>query len=204
MDRIWLKSYPPGVPAEIDPSQLRSLKELLEKSCAEHAERVAFVQMDTVLTYRRLDELSRAFGAWLQQAGFTKGDRFAIMLPNTLQYPIALFGALRAGLVVVNTNPLYTAPELEHQLSDSGATGILVLENFAHTVATALPRTAVKHVVVTQLGDHCSPLKRAVVNFVVKYVLVYANAHEFVQIEIFTNVPVGVSANKVWQRFFLF
>jgi long-chain acyl-CoA synthetase len=170
MDRIWLKSYPPGVPAEIDPSQLRSLKELLEKSCAEHAERVAFVQMDTALTYRRLDELSRAFAAWLQQAGFAKGDRFAIMLPNTLQYPIALFGALRAGLVVVNTNPLYTAPELEHQLSDSGATGILVLENFAHVLETVLARTSVKRVLVTAVGDFLGFPKSAIVNFVVRHV----------------------------------
>ena len=106
MDRIWLKSYPPGVPAEIDPSQLRSLKELLEKTYAEHADRIAYVQMDAALTYRQVDELSRAFAAWLQQAGFAKGDRFAIMLPNTLQYPIALFGALRAGLAIVNTNNL--------------------------------------------------------------------------------------------------
>ena len=170
MDRIWLKSYPPGVPAEIDPSQLRTLRELLEKSCAEHAERVAFVQMDTALTYRRLDELSRAFAAWLQQAGFAKGDRFAIMLPNTLQYPIALFGALRAGLVVVNTNPLYTAPELEHQLSDSGATGILVLENFAHVLETVLARTSVKRVLVTAVGDFLDFPKSAIVNFVVRHV----------------------------------
>jgi len=170
MDRIWLKSYPPGVPAEIDPTQLRSLKELLEKSCAEHAERVAFVQMDTALTYRQLDELSRAFAAWLQQAGFAKGDRFAIMLPNTLQYPIALFGALRAGLIVVNTNPLYTAPELEHQLSDSGASGILVLENFAHVLQTVLARTSVKRVLVTAVGDFLDFPKSAIVNFVVRHV----------------------------------
>ncbi|HET7525376.1 MAG TPA: AMP-binding protein, partial [Burkholderiaceae bacterium] len=169
MDRIWLKSYPPGVPAEIDPSQLRSLTELLEKSCAEHADRVAFVQMDTALTYRRLDELSRAFAAWLQQAGFAKGDRFAIMLPNSLQYPIALFGALRAGLVVVNTNPLYTAPELEHQLSDSGATGILVLENFAHVLETVLAHTSVKRVLVTAVGDFLDFPKSAIVNFVVRH-----------------------------------
>src|ERR1700735_4142958 len=115
MDRIWLKSYPPHVPADIDPSQLGSLKELGGR------ERAAFVQMGTEPPFGRLDELTRAFAAWLQHAGLRKGDRIAIMLPNTLQYPVAMFGALRAGLVVVNTNPLYTAPELEHQLSDSGA-----------------------------------------------------------------------------------
>ena len=170
MERIWLKSYPPGVPAEIDPSRLRTLKELVETTCREHAYNIAFVQMDAELTYRRLDELSRAFAAWLQRAGFVKGDRFAIMLPNTLQYPIALFGALRAGLVVVNTNPLYTAPELEHQLSDSGATGILVLENFAHVVEKVLPRTGVKHVLVTAVGDLLGFPKSHIVNFVVRHV----------------------------------
>jgi long-chain acyl-CoA synthetase len=170
MDKIWLKSYPPGVPAEVDPSQLRSLRELVEKTCAEHAERVAYVQMDTQLTYREVERLSRAFAAWLQQAGFAKGDRFAIMLPNTLQYPIALFGALRAGLVVVNTNPLYTAPELEHQLNDSGATGILVLENFAHVLETVLPRTSLKRVLVTAVGDFLTFPKSTLVNFVVRHV----------------------------------
>src|SRR5262249_21708521 len=118
MEKVWLKSYPEGVPAEIDAGQLRSLKELVEVTCAEHADSVAYVQMGKSITYRELDQLSRDFGAWLQMAGFKKGDRFAIMMPNTLQYPIALFGALRAGLAVVNTNPLYTAPELEHQLAD--------------------------------------------------------------------------------------
>jgi long-chain acyl-CoA synthetase len=170
MDRIWLKSYPPGVPAEIDPSQLPSLKELLEKTYAEHADRIAYVQMDAALTYRQVDELSRAFAAWLQQAGFAKGDRFAIMLPNTLQYPIALFGALRAGLAIVNTNPLYTAPELEHQLSDSGATGILVLENFAHVVEKVLARTSVKRVLVTAVGDFLSFPKSCIANFIVRHV----------------------------------
>jgi long-chain acyl-CoA synthetase len=170
MDRIWLKSYPPHIPADIDPSRLRTLKELVEKTCSEHADRIAFVQMDTELTYRQVDELSRAFAAWLQHAGFVKGDRFAIMLPNTLQYPIALFGALRAGLIVVNTNPLYTAPELEHQLSDSGATGILVLENFAHVVEKVLPRTSVKHVLVTAVGDFHGFPKSQILNFVVRQV----------------------------------
>ena len=170
MDRIWLKSYPPNTPADIDPSRLRTLKELVEKTCTEHADRIAFQQMDTELTYRQVDELSRAFAAWLQRAGFVKGDRFAIMLPNTLQYPIALFGALRAGLIVVNTNPVYTAPELEHQLSDSGATGILVLENFAHVLEKVLPRTSVKQVLVTAVGDFHGFPKSQVVNFVVRRV----------------------------------
>jgi long-chain acyl-CoA synthetase len=170
MDRIWLKSYPPGVPADIDPNRLRSIKELLERTCASHADRVAYIQMGKGITYRELDELSRAFAAWLQLMRFKKGDRLAIMLPNTLQYPIALFGALRAGLVVVNTNPLYTATELEHQLTDSGASAILVLENFAHVVEAVLPRTKLKHVLVTAAGDFLSFPKSWIVNFVVRHV----------------------------------
>jgi long-chain acyl-CoA synthetase len=170
MEKIWLKSYPPGMPAEIDRSQLRTLKELLETSCQRYPERVAFIQMDATLTYRELDEYSKAFAAWLQQAGLNKGDRMAIMLPNTLQYPIAMFGALRAGIVVVNTNPLYTAPELEHQLLDSGAVAILVLENFAHVLQSVLPRTQIKHVLVTAVGDWLPFPKSHIVNFVVRRV----------------------------------
>ncbi len=171
MDRIWLKSYPPGVAAEIDPSKLRSLKELQERSYAAYADSIAYVQMDRAMTYRELDDLSRGFAAWLQKvAGLKKGDRLAIMLPNVLQYPIALFAALRIGVIVVNTNPLYTPPELEHQLSDSGATAIVVLENFAHVLQQVLPRTQVKHVLVTGVGDYLSFPKSAIVNFVVRHV----------------------------------
>ena len=170
MDKIWLKSYVPGTPAEVDPAQLRSLKQLLEETCARHADRVAYVFMDAQITYAQLDRLSRAFGAWLQHAGFRKGDRLAIMLPNSLQYPVALFGALRAGLVVVNTNPLYTAPELQHQLSDSGATGIVVLENFAHVLEKVVASTHVRTVLVTAVGDFLSFPKSAIVNYVVRRV----------------------------------
>jgi long-chain acyl-CoA synthetase len=170
MEKIWLKSYPPGVPAEIDPSRCRTLKELLERTCAEHAERVAFIQMGAQLTYRKLDDLSKAFAAWLQHEGFRKGDRIAIMLPNTLQYPIALFGALRAGLTVVNTNPLYTAPELEYQLVDSGATAILIIENFAHVLQQVITRTKVRRVLITSVGDLLRFPKSLVVNYVVRHV----------------------------------
>ena len=170
MERIWLKSYPPGVPADIEPDRLRTLVDLIEQSCAAHSDAVAFVQMGRSLTYRRLEQLSRGFAAWLQKtAGLRKGERFAIMLPNVLQYPIALFGALRAGLTVVNTNPLYTAPELEHQLNDSGATAILVLENFAHVLEKVLPRTSVRHAVVTGVGDLLGFPKAALVNYVVRH-----------------------------------
>jgi len=170
MNKIWLKSYRPGTPAEVDPTQLRSLKQLLEETCAKHAERVAYVFMGAQLTYRELDTLSRAFAAWLQAAGFRKGDRIAIMLPNSPQYPIALFGALRAGLIVINTNPLYTAPELQHQLSDSGATGIVVLENFAHVLQKVVGHTAVRTVLVTAVGDLLPFPKSAIVNLVVRRV----------------------------------
>lgn len=169
MEKVWLKSYPPRWPAQIDATRLRTLKELLETTCAQHADRVAFIQMQATLTYRQLDRLSRGFAAWLQHAGFGKGDRLAIMLPNTLQYPIALFGALRAGLVVVNTNPLYTPPELQHQLSDCGATAIVVLENFAHVVEKVLPNTQLKRVLVTGVGDYLGFPKSLIVNYVVRH-----------------------------------
>jgi long-chain acyl-CoA synthetase len=169
MDRIWLKSYPDGVPAEVDLNRLRTLAQLVDETCARNADSVAYVQMGRSLTYRELDRLARNFAAYLQKtAGLAKGERFAIMLPNVLQYPIAMFAALRSGLAVVNTNPLYTAPELEHQLADSGATAILVLENFAHVVEKVLPRTKLKHVFVTSVGDLLGFPKSAIVNYVVR------------------------------------
>ncbi|HEY2589993.1 MAG TPA: AMP-binding protein, partial [Steroidobacteraceae bacterium] len=169
MEKIWLKSYPPGVPAEIDPAAVSSVREMAESSFAAFPDRRAFTQMGATLTYRELDEHSRAFGAWLQKhAGLGRGNRLAIMLPNVLQYPIAMLGALRAGLTVVNTNPLYTARELEHQLTDSGAAAILVLENFAHVVQEVLPRTKVRTVLVTAVGDLLGAPKSWIVNAVVR------------------------------------
>src|ERR1700723_910538 len=171
MDRFWLPQYPPSVPADIDPFEIDSLKVLIEAACGQYAKRVAYHSMGTAMTYRQLERRSRAFGAWLQQrAGLKSGDRIAIMLPNLLQYPIALFGALRAGLTVVNTNPLYTATELEYQLSDSGATAILVLENFAHVVQQVLPRTKVRRVLVTSAGEYLTFPKSLIVNYVVRRV----------------------------------
>ena len=169
MNRFWLKSYPPGVPAEIDPAQLTSLVELLRKACAAYGSRPAYEQMGRPITFAQLDELTRDFAAWLQSAGMVKGDRVAIMLPNTLQYPIALFGALRAGLIVVNTNPLYTGRELQHQLEDSGATAIVVLENFAHVVQEVFPHTRLKKVLVTAAGDFLGFPKASIVNYVVRH-----------------------------------
>jgi long-chain acyl-CoA synthetase len=171
MDRFWLKAYPPGMVAEIDQHEFASLKALIESSCARFADRRAFMLMGHAISYRELDARSAAFGAWLQQsAGLKKGDRIAIMLPNVLQYPVVMFGALRAGMTVVNTNPLYTADELAHQLQDSGASAIVVLENFAATLQKALPRTGVRHVIVTGVGDMLPFPKGAIVNFVLRYV----------------------------------
>lgn len=169
MNRIWLKSYPPGVPAEIESGRLTSLVQLVDHACTVHRDRPAYEQFGKVLSFAQLEELSRAFAAWLQSAGLAKGERIAIMLPNTLQYPIALFGALRAGLTVVNTNPLYTARELEHQLTDSGATAIVVLENFAHVVAQVAQRCSLKHILVTAVGDFLSLPKSWIINYIVRH-----------------------------------
>jgi long-chain acyl-CoA synthetase len=169
MNPIWLKSYPTGVPAEIDRARLTSLVELLRQACATYRERPAFEQMGRSISFAQLDQLTRDFAAWLQSLGMVKGDRIAIMLPNSLQYPIALFGALRAGLIVVNTNPLYTARELRHQLEDSGATTIVVLENFAHVVQEIAEHTRLKRVLVTAAGDFLGFPKSWIVNYVVRH-----------------------------------
>ncbi len=131
MSAPWLDSYPEGVPAEIDPGEYRSIIEILEQSFSSHKDRAAFVNFGTSLTYEELDTQTRNFAAWLQKKGLEKGDRVALVMPNILQYPVALFGALRAGLVIVNTNPMYTAREMKHQLVDSGARAIVIVENFA-------------------------------------------------------------------------
>ncbi|NTJ41244.1 long-chain fatty acid--CoA ligase [Agrobacterium larrymoorei] len=165
----WLASYPQGVPAELPDPGHASLAELVEKSCAQYADRKAFSSMGKSLTYRQLDEQTRKIGAWLQQLGLQKGDRVAVMMPNILQNPVATYAILRAGFVVVNVNPLYTPRELEHQLKDSGAKAIFVLENFAHVVQQAVPKTDVKHIVVTTMGDLLG-IKGHVVNFVVRKV----------------------------------
>jgi long-chain acyl-CoA synthetase len=169
MERIWLKSYSPGVPADIDPAQYRSLGEIFERVAVEHRDRPAFNNMGKTLSYGELDRMSRAVGAWLQAKGLRKGSRVAIMMPNVLQYPAVLFGVLRAGMTVVNVNPLYTARELEHQLKDSGAEAIFILENFARTLQEALPHAPVKHVAIASLGELLGA-KGLLVNFVVRRV----------------------------------
>ena len=168
MERIWLQSYPKGVPAEIDIDHIPSLVALFEKACQTYADKVAYISMGREITYRQLDVEAREFAGWLQSKGMKKGDRVALMMPNILQYPVALFGTLRAGCVVVNCNPLYTPRELEHQLKDSGAAAIVIVENFAHTLQQVISHTAVKHVVVTSMGEKLGGLKGAIVNFVVR------------------------------------
>ena len=170
MEKIWLKNYPRGVPHEINPDEYRSLVELLDESCVRFADLPAFTSMGRTITYREFERLSRDFAAWLQSTTLRKGDRIAIMLPNVLQYPIALYGALRAGLTVVNTNPLYTTRELQHQLADSGAKAIVILENFAHTLEQVIGQTALEHVIVTAVGDQLRWPKSALVNLVVRHV----------------------------------
>ncbi|RTE90242.1 long-chain fatty acid--CoA ligase [Bradyrhizobium sp. LVM 105] len=169
MERIWLKQYPPGVPADIEPTQYASLVDLLEESFTKFADRKAFICMDKSISYRDLDQMSVALAAYLQGRGLQRGARVAIMMPNVLQYPVATAAVLRAGFAVVNVNPLYTPRELEHQLKDSGAEAIIVLENFAHTVEQVIARTAVKHVIVASMGDLLG-FKGVIVNLVVRRV----------------------------------
>jgi long-chain acyl-CoA synthetase len=170
MEKIWLKHYPAGVPAEIDANKYESIRDLFEESVASFGERPAYHCMGKEITFAELDRMSAAFGAWLQAQGLRKGERVALMMPNVLQYPVALFGVLRAGLVVVNVNPLYTPRELEHQLNDSGAKAIVILENFAHTLEQVIAKTPVKQVVVAAMGDLLGGAKGALVNFVVRNV----------------------------------
>jgi long-chain acyl-CoA synthetase len=176
MERFWIKSYPPGVPADIAYNEYQSVGDLFEKCVPRYADRPAFYSrpiplpaMDRTITFGDLDRLSRDFAAWLQSKGLQKGARVAIMMPNCLQYPVALFGALRAGYIVVNVNPLYTARELEHQLKDAGAEAIVILENFARTLEEVLARTPVKHVVVAALGDMLGAMG-PIANFLVRKV----------------------------------
>ncbi|MFK7995162.1 MAG: AMP-binding protein [Granulosicoccus sp.] len=171
MDKPWLKSYPSSVPAEIDINKYSSVVDIFTESTARFAERPAFHNLGTTISYQQLENYTQAFASWCQhEAGLVKGDRIAIMMPNLLQYPVAVFGALRAGLVVVNTNPLYTDRELEHQLNDSGAKAIIVVEAFAHTLADVIDKTSIETVVTTRFGDMLSFPKSLLINFVLKYI----------------------------------
>ncbi len=170
MDKFWLKSYPAGVPAEVDYTQYRSLVQLLDESFKKFAARDAFVCMDKRMTYAELDQMSVRVGAWLQSKGLKKGTRVALMMPNVLQYPVAIAAVLRAGYIVVNVNPLYTPRELEHQMKDSGAEAIIILENFASTLQQVLAKTPIKHIVVASMGDLLGTVKGGIVNLVVRNV----------------------------------
>lgn len=191
MDKIWLDNYQQGVPHEIDTNAHSSLVDLFEESCKQHAQKVAYVNLGCDLTYEQLDIKSKQFAIYLQQLGLKKGARVALMMPNLLQYPIALFGVLRAGYVVVNTNPLYTPDEVVHQMNDSGAEVLVVLANFAKTIEKALPHTAIKHLVVTQVGDALPLLKRTIVNAVVKYIKKMVPAY---------NLPQAISFNQALEK----
>lgn len=171
MDKPWLSRYPKDVPETINPDQYPSLVEMFEQSVHKYADQPAFMNMGAVMTFRKLEERSRAFAAYLQNdLKLKKGERVALMMPNLLQYPVALFGVLRAGLIAVNVNPLYTPRELEHQLNDADARAIVIVSNFANTLEQIVANTQVKHVVLTSLGQMLPRAKGTIVDFVVKYV----------------------------------
>ncbi|MES2126129.1 MAG: long-chain-fatty-acid--CoA ligase [Pseudomonadota bacterium] len=188
MEKFWLKSYQEGVPAEIDWTQYRSLTHLLEESFRKYADRKAYVCMDKAITYAELDQMSQQMGAWLQSRGLKQGARVAIMMPNVLQYPVAMAAILRAGYTIVNVNPLYTPRELQHQLADSGAEAIVVLENFATTLEQVVAQTKVKHIIVANMGEMLGGLKGMLVNFAVRRIKKMVPAY---------SLPSAISFSKV-------
>jgi len=192
MQKVWLKNYPPGVPADINPAEYGSVTEVIRRSCERFADNPAYSSMGTTTTFAEYERRAHCFAAWLQQvAKMQKGERIALMLPNVLQYPIAIYGAMLAGLTIVNTNPLYTARELEHQLADSGATAIVVLENFAQTLGGVIDRTKLRTVIVTGVGDQLSWPKSSVVNFVLRRIRKQVPAW---------NIPQAVRFNEVLEQ----
>ncbi|KPX48957.1 long-chain-fatty-acid--CoA ligase FadD1 [Pseudomonas syringae pv. tagetis] len=171
IDNFWKDKYPSGIPADINPDEYPNVQAVLKLSCQRFADKPAFSNLGKTITYGELYELSGAFAAWIQQyTDLQPGDRIAVQLPNVLQYPIAVFGAIRAGLIVVNTNPLYTAREMEHQFNDSGAKALVCLANMAHLAEKVVPKTQIRHVIVTEVADMLSPLKRLLINSVIRYV----------------------------------
>jgi long-chain acyl-CoA synthetase len=170
VEKIWLKNYDPRVPVEINPDRYSSIVDIFEQSIEKYAANVSYINMGKSITFAELDGLSGDFAAYLQHSGLKKGDAVAIMLPNLIQYPVALFGILRAGMTVVNVNPLYTPRELQHQLTDSNAKAIVIIENCACTLSEVIKNTAVEKVLLTCLGDMLSPLKKVVTNFAVKHI----------------------------------
>lgn len=196
MEKIWLKHYDPTVAAEINPDRYSSVVDIFEQSVEKYASNVAFINMGHSITFGELDKLSRQFAAYLQDSGLKKGDPVAIMMPNVIQYPIALFGILRAGMVVVNVNPLYTARELKHQLNDAGVKAIVIIENFACTLADVVKETGVQKVLLTQVADMLPAPKRWLMNFAVKYVKKMIPDFDIANCERFTDaVKKGASLN---------
>ncbi|OZB41931.1 MAG: long-chain-fatty-acid--CoA ligase [Alishewanella sp. 34-51-39] len=200
MDRVWLKRYPAGVPAQIDPDHYSSLLDIFEQSIAKFADKVAFVNMGKSITYRQLDQQSQAFAAYLQhELGLKKGDAVAIMMPNLLQYPVALMGVLRAGCSVVNVNPLYTPRELQHQLTDSKARAIIIVENFAHTLMAVEKNIQVEHVILTKMGDMLGAVKGTLVNLVVKHLKKLIPAYQLRRFVTYKEV-LQRGAGLSWQK----
>ena len=196
MEKIWLKRYPEGMPETIDPEHYHSLLDLFEKSFADYSDLPAFTNMGKVLTYSELDSATKRVASYIQNdLGLKKGDKVAVMMPNLLQTPVTILGILRAGCVVVNVNPLYTVRELEHQLNDSESSAIFILANFADTLEKALPKTNVKHIVVTQVGEMVGGLKKHIVNFVVKHVKKMVPSYSLPNVIKFADTLAGNEAN---------
>jgi long-chain acyl-CoA synthetase len=199
MEKIWLKNYPKGIDPTIDVNRYPSLVAMIEEACKKYATQDAFLNMGVSLTYRQVIEKSEAFASYLQnELGLKKGDRLAIQMPNNLQYPIVLFGALRAGVVVVNTNPLYTPREMEHQFKDSGAKAIVILANFASKLQEILPKTEIKHVIISELGDFFPTPKRVITNLVVKYVKKMVPAYNLKSTSL--NEALATGAKKTFKK----
>ena len=191
MTKPWLEQYPSHVPEHVDMAEFSSIVDVINKSCQEYADKVAYVNFGAELTYQQVDQYSAQFGAYLQSLGLQRGDRVAIMMPNVLQYPLAVFGALRAGLVVVNTNPLYTPRELKHQLQDSGAKAIVILENFANILETVIHETEVKHVIKTSIGEMLGFPKGMILNAALRYLKKAVPAYQ---------LPQAVTFSKALER----
>jgi long-chain acyl-CoA synthetase len=187
VEKIWLKNYDPRIPADINPERFASIVDILEQSVAKFANNTSYINMGKSITFAELDALSKNFAAYLQNSGLKKGDAVAIMMPNLIQYPVALFGILRAGMVVVNVNPLYTARELQHQLKDSNAKAIVIIENFACTLAEVIQHTALQKVLITSVGDMLSPVKKLITNYVVKHVKKLVPTYNLPKAELFTK-----------------
>ncbi|MCF2949772.1 long-chain-fatty-acid--CoA ligase FadD [Paraglaciecola aquimarina] len=199
MEKIWLKSYDSAVSAEIDPDRYSSLVDVFEQSVVNFSNKTSYINMGKSITFAELDVLSKSFAAYLQHAGFKPGDAIAVMMPNLIQYPVALFGILRAGMTVVNVNPLYTARELQHQLKDSNAQAIVIVENFAHVLDEVIDQTEIKKVLLTSLGDMLSPLKKVLTNFVVKHVKKMVPAFDIQGAESFLSA-LEIGKNKTYTR----